>query len=95
MPRDASTIAPSSDHPTDPPDEPHEPEQPIHALPTSEELRKFGLTNAELELLPLLVQHLSFADISGVLKLPRSTIDARALSIHRKLGVSPLSDMID
>jgi DNA-binding NarL/FixJ family response regulator len=46
-------------------------------------------------LLPLLVEHLSFADISEALRLPRSTVDSMALSIYGKLGVSPLSDVID
>jgi DNA-binding CsgD family transcriptional regulator len=46
-------------------------------------------------LLPLLADHLSFAEISEVLGLERSTVDALALSIYRKLGVTPLSDAID
>jgi len=46
-------------------------------------------------LLPLLAEHLSFTEISEVLGLERSTVDSRALSIYRKLGVSPLSDAID
>jgi DNA-binding CsgD family transcriptional regulator len=46
-------------------------------------------------LLPLLAEHRSFAEISEVLGLERGTVDSRALSIYRKLGVSPLSDAID
>jgi LuxR family transcriptional regulator, maltose regulon positive regulatory protein len=46
-------------------------------------------------LLPLLADHLSFTEISEALGLERSTVDSQALSIYRKLGVSPLSDAID
>ena len=63
-------------------------------MPSPEELGGAGLTSAELQLLPLLVQHLSFTDIAEALQLPRSTIDLQARSIYRKLGVSSLSDMI-
>jgi DNA-binding NarL/FixJ family response regulator len=65
------------------------------SLPSSEALEKAGLTSAEIELLPLLADHLSFTEISEVLRLERSTVDSRALSIYRKLGVSPLTDAID
>ena len=68
---------------------------PRDSLPSSEELEKAGLTSAEIELLPLLADQLSFTEISEVLGLERSTVDLRALSIYEKLGVSPLSEAID
>jgi DNA-binding NarL/FixJ family response regulator len=64
-------------------------------LPSSEELKQAGLTSAELEVLPLLANHMSFAEISERLGLERSVVDSRALSIYRKLGVSPLSNALD
>jgi LuxR family transcriptional regulator, maltose regulon positive regulatory protein len=57
-----------------------------------EALKEAGLTRAEIELLPLIADHLSFTEISELLGLERSTVDSRALSIYRKLGVSPLTD---
>ena len=57
--------------------------------PEPNRLRNVGLTDAELELLPLLVEYLSFAEISETLRLPRRTIGMQARSIYRKLGVSP------
>jgi DNA-binding NarL/FixJ family response regulator len=57
-------------------------------------LRNVGLTEAELELLPLLVEYLSFTEISETLRLSRRTIGTQARSIYRKLGVSP-NDVTD
>ena len=56
--------------------------------PEPNRLRNVGLTDAELDLLPLLVGHLSFTEISETLRLPRRTIDMQARSIYRKLGLS-------
>jgi DNA-binding CsgD family transcriptional regulator len=93
--KDPWRIAPNSDQPSNPSDEPSERGTPMDALPGPKELMAAGLTSTEVELLPLLVQHLSFDEISKLLRLPRSTVDSQALSIYRKLGVSSLSDMID
>jgi DNA-binding NarL/FixJ family response regulator len=41
------------------------------------------------------VEHVTLADISEMLGVPRSTVDSMALSIYRKLGVSPLSDVLN
>ena len=62
--------------------------------PEPNRLRNVGLTDAELEMLPLLVEYLSFTEISEALRLPRRTIDMQARSIYRKLDVSP-SDATD
>jgi hypothetical protein len=72
---DASTIAPTTDHPEN--------------RPEPDRLRAAGLTSAELELLPLLMRYLSLTEISETVGLPRGTIEIQARSIYRKLGVSP------
>lgn len=46
-------------------------------------------------MLPLLAEHLTFSEIGAALGLERSAVDGRALSIYRKLGVTPLSDAMD
>jgi LuxR family transcriptional regulator, maltose regulon positive regulatory protein len=50
-----------------------------------------SLTAAELRLLPLLVTHLSFAEIGADLFLSPNTIKSQAVSIYRKLGVTSRS----
>ena len=55
----------------------------------------YGLTGAELRLLPLLGTHLSFREIGDRLYVSRNTIKTQAISVYRKLGVSSRSDAID
>jgi DNA-binding NarL/FixJ family response regulator len=64
------------------------------SLPPPEELERAGLTTEEIELVPLLAENLSFTEIAAALGVERSVVDARALSIYRKLRVTPLSDAI-
>ncbi len=47
-----------------------------------------ALTAAELRLLPMLANHLSFPQIAAELFLSRHTVKSEAISIYRKLGVS-------
>lgn len=54
----------------------------------------FGLTPAELRLLPLLATHLSFREIAEQLTVSRNTVKTQAISIYRKLGVTSRSDAI-
>jgi DNA-binding CsgD family transcriptional regulator len=46
------------------------------------------LTTAELRLLPLLLTHLTFREISERLYLSPHTVKSQAISFYRKLGVS-------
>lgn len=55
----------------------------------------FGLTPAELRLIPLLASHLSFRMIAERFLVSRNTIKTQAISIYRKLGVSSRSDAIE
>jgi LuxR family transcriptional regulator, maltose regulon positive regulatory protein len=54
----------------------------------------FGLTPAELRLLPLLATHLSFREIAEELSVSRNTVKTQAISIYRRLGVSGRSEAI-
>jgi LuxR family maltose regulon positive regulatory protein len=54
----------------------------------------FGLTPAELRLLPLLATHLSFREIADELHVSRNTVKTQAISIYRRLGVSGRSEAI-
>jgi LuxR family transcriptional regulator, maltose regulon positive regulatory protein len=54
----------------------------------------FGLTPAELRLLPLLSTHLSFREIADELHVSRNTVKTQAISIYRRLGVSGRSEAI-
>jgi DNA-binding NarL/FixJ family response regulator len=64
-------------------------------LPTPEELRQAGLSSAEMELVPLLVQNKTVTEISDVLGVERETILLRSSSIYKKLGISALTDARD
>jgi LuxR family transcriptional regulator, maltose regulon positive regulatory protein len=55
---------------------------------------RFGLTPAELRLLPLLATHLSFREIAEQLQVSRNTVKTQAISIYRRLGVSGRSEAI-
>jgi LuxR family maltose regulon positive regulatory protein len=55
---------------------------------------QFGLTPAELRLLPLLATHLSFREIADELHVSRNTVKTQAISIYRRLGVSGRSEAI-
>jgi LuxR family maltose regulon positive regulatory protein len=55
---------------------------------------EFGLTPAELRLLPLLATHLSFREIADELHVSRNTVKTQAISIYRRLGVSGRSEAI-
>jgi LuxR family maltose regulon positive regulatory protein len=55
---------------------------------------RFGLTPAELRLLPLLATHLSFREIAEELVVSRNTVKTQAISIYRRLGVSGRSEAI-
>jgi LuxR family maltose regulon positive regulatory protein len=55
---------------------------------------QFGLTPAELRLLPLLATHLSFREIAEELHVSRNTVKTQAISIYRRLGVSGRSEAI-
>ena len=55
---------------------------------------RFGLTPAELRLLPLLATHLSFREIADELDVSRNTVKTQAISIYRRLGVSGRSEAI-
>ena len=52
------------------------------------------LVPAELRLLPLLATHLSYPEIGVALFLSANTIKSQAISIYRKLGVSPRSEAV-
>jgi LuxR family maltose regulon positive regulatory protein len=56
--------------------------------------RASALTGAELRLLPLLVTHLSFAEIGEELFLSRHTIKTQARSLYRKLAASTRSQTV-
>jgi LuxR family transcriptional regulator, maltose regulon positive regulatory protein len=53
-----------------------------------------SLTTAELRVLPLLVTHLSFAEIADQLFLSPHTVKSQATSIYRKLAVSSRSQAV-
>jgi LuxR family maltose regulon positive regulatory protein len=53
-----------------------------------------SLTTAELRVLPLLVTHLSFAEIADQLFLSPNTVKSQAMSIYRKLAVSSRSQAV-
>ncbi len=53
------------------------------------------LTAAELRLLPMLVSHLSFAEIGARLHLSRNTVKTQAASVYRKLGASSRSGAVE
>ena len=53
-----------------------------------------SLTTAELRVLPLLVTHLSFAEIADQLFLSPNTVKSQAMSIYRKLGASSRSQAV-
>ena len=53
-----------------------------------------SLTTAELRILPLLVTHLSFAEIADQLFLSPHTVKSQATSIYRKLAVSSRSQAV-
>ncbi len=53
-----------------------------------------ALTTAELRVLPLLVTHLSFAEIAEQLFLSPHTVRSQATSIYRKLAVSSRSQAV-
>jgi LuxR family maltose regulon positive regulatory protein len=55
----------------------------------------FGLTPAELRLIPLLASHLSFRMIAERFLVSRNTVKTQAISVYRKLGVSNRSDAIE
>ncbi len=52
------------------------------------------MTTAELRVLPLLVTHLSFAEIADQLFLSPHTVKSQATSIYRKLAVSSRSQAV-
>jgi DNA-binding NarL/FixJ family response regulator len=49
------------------------------------------LTSSEERLLPLLATMLSFDEIGRLLDLPRDAVQAEAIEIYRKLGLSPVA----
>ena len=53
-----------------------------------------ALTTAELRVLPLLVTHMSFAEIADQLFLSPHTVKSQAMSIYRKLAVSSRSQAV-
>jgi LuxR family maltose regulon positive regulatory protein len=60
----------------------------------SESLGASTLTVAELRLLPYLVSHMTFQEISQQLYVSRNTIKSQAIALYRKLGVSSRSQAI-
>lgn len=66
----------------------------IDVTPAPSGAKRFGLTPAELRLLPLLATHLSFREIAEQLYVSRNTIKTQAISVYRKLGVSSRSAAI-
>jgi DNA-binding CsgD family transcriptional regulator len=70
-------------------------DDPSTSLPARVELEQAGLTSDEIEMVPLLAENLSFAEIGAALGIDRAMVDACALSIYRKLGVTPLSGAIE
>jgi LuxR family maltose regulon positive regulatory protein len=53
-----------------------------------------ALSTAELRLLPLLMTHLSFAEIGQRLHVSKTTVKSEAISIYRKLGASSRSEAV-
>ena len=55
----------------------------------------YGLTPAELRLVPFLATHLSLQDIADRLRLARPTVKTHVASIYGKLGVTCRSDAVE
>ena len=55
----------------------------------------YGLTPAELRLVPFLATHLSLQDIADRLRLARPTVKMHVASIYGKLGVTCRSDAVE
>jgi LuxR family maltose regulon positive regulatory protein len=70
-------------------------QQAIDDLRDSQQAEDFGLTPAELRLIPLLASHLSFPEIGARFFLSRNTIKTQAISIYRKLGASSRSEAVE
>jgi len=66
----------------------------VDEMPEPVDGTRYGLTGAELRVLPLLATHLSFREIGERLFVSRNTIKTHAISVYRKLGVSSRSEAI-
>src|SRR5262249_58530992 len=67
----------------------------IDELRDSRSGNEFGLTPAELRLIPLLARHLTFREIADRFSVSRNTVKTQAISVYRKLGVASRSEAID
>jgi LuxR family maltose regulon positive regulatory protein len=67
----------------------------IDDLRDSRSGNEFGLTPAELRLIPLLARHLTFREIADRFSVSRNTVKTQAISVYRKLGVASRSEAIE